>query len=71
MISMYNKLCDKQDGFFFLVGHICIRDKDHQMIFERHINHLNSSNHVCFMVTSLNSILFYNVNNNLKGFHKL
>jgi hypothetical protein len=37
---MYNKLCNKQDGSFFLVGHICIWDKDHQMSFLKHTNHL-------------------------------
>jgi hypothetical protein len=33
MATMYNKLCHKQDVLFFLVGHICIRDKDHQITF--------------------------------------
>jgi hypothetical protein len=32
MSSRYNKLCNKQNhGLIFLVGHICIKDKDHQM----------------------------------------
>ncbi len=33
MTSMYNKLCNKQDHEYFLIGHICKRDKDHQMSF--------------------------------------
>jgi hypothetical protein len=35
MTSIYNKLCNKF-FFFFLVGHICIKDKDHQMSFKRY-----------------------------------
>ncbi len=34
MTSIYNKLCKKK-GFFPLIGHICIRDKDCQMCFKR------------------------------------
>ncbi len=34
---------------FILIGHICIRDKDHQMSFKIHTNHSISSNCVCFM----------------------
>jgi len=34
---------------FLLVGHICTRDKDHQMSFKIHTNHLISSSCVCFM----------------------
>jgi len=29
---MHNKLCNKQDGFNFLISHICVKDKDHQMV---------------------------------------
>jgi hypothetical protein len=69
---MYNELCNKQNDSFFLVGHICIRDKDHQMNFKKHINHLISSNQcACFMKTFSSFIIFYNVNNNFKGFRKL
>jgi len=37
MTTMYNKLCHKQDVLFFLVGHIYIRDKDHQMSFKNKV----------------------------------
>jgi hypothetical protein len=33
MTTMSSKLCHKQNVLFFLVGHICIRDKDRQMSF--------------------------------------
>jgi hypothetical protein len=33
MTSMYIKLCNKQDGCFFLVCHICIQDKNNPMGF--------------------------------------
>jgi hypothetical protein len=26
--------------FFLLIGHVCIMDKDHQMKFNKYINHL-------------------------------
>jgi hypothetical protein len=50
MISMYNKLCNYQDGLFFFGNHICIRDNDHQMNLKKHTNHLISSSCVYFMV---------------------
>jgi len=71
MISMYNTLCNNQNGFFFLVCHICIRDEDHQMSFKRQINDLISSSCAYFMVAYSSYILSYNVNNNSKSFHKL
>jgi hypothetical protein len=57
--------------FFLLVGYICIRDKDHQMNFKKHTNHLISWSCVWFAITFSFSIIFYNVNNNSKSFHKL
>jgi len=68
---MQNKLCIKQVDCFFLVYHICIRDKDHQMSFKRHKNYLISLNHACFIIAFSSLILFDNVNNSFKGFHKL
>jgi len=67
MTSGYSK-----DGFYFLVGHICIlRDKNHQMNFKIHKSHLIMLSRVFFMATFLCFILFYNVNYKLKNFHKL
>jgi len=41
MSSMYNKLCNEQNhGLIFLVSHICIKDKDHQMSFKRYANQI-------------------------------
>jgi hypothetical protein len=68
---MYNKLCNKQDGLFSLIIHICVRGKYQKMSLKRHINHLISSSHVYFMVSFSSFILFYNVNNSSRGFHKL
>jgi hypothetical protein len=42
MTSLSTKLYNKQDGLFFLVVHICIMDKGHQMSFKKHANHLIS-----------------------------
>jgi hypothetical protein len=71
MTSLYNKLCNKQHGIFYLLGYICIKNKDHQMNSKRHKNHLISSNHAYFMVAFSSSILFCNANNNFKVFHKM
>jgi hypothetical protein len=37
--------------YFLLVGHIYIKDMDHQMSFKRHTNNLISFNHAWFMET--------------------
>ncbi len=71
MTSMYNKLCNKQDGLFLLVCHICIRNKDHQMSLKTHTKHLISSNHFCFMATISSFIDFCNVTRIYKGLHEL
>jgi hypothetical protein len=71
MTFMHNKLCNKQDGFFSSSRSYLHKGQDHEMSFKRHINHLISSAHVCFMATFSFSIIFCNVNNNFKGFHKL
>jgi hypothetical protein len=68
---MYNKLWNKQDGFFLLVGHVCIKKNDQQISLKGHKNHLISSSHVCFMATFPSFVLSYNVNNNSNGSHKL
>jgi hypothetical protein len=70
MSSMYNKSHHKQDGFFPLVGHICIMDKDHWMKFKIHTNHLISSSCLYFITSFSFSIMFYNVNNSSNVFHK-
>ncbi len=56
---------------FLLVSYVYIREKDHQMSFKRNTNHLISLNCACFMTIISSFILFYNVNNGSKGFHKL
>jgi hypothetical protein len=71
MTSMYNKLCNKQDGSFSLIIHIFIKGKDHKMSLKTHTNHFISLNHAYLMVSFSFSILFYNVNNSFMGFHKL
>ncbi len=48
---MHNKLCNKQDGLFSSSRSYLHKGQDHEMSFKRHINHLISSNHVCFMAT--------------------
>jgi hypothetical protein len=53
--------------YFILVGHICTRDKDDEMSFKIHKNHLMSSSCVCFMATFASLILFCNVNNSFTG----
>ncbi len=55
---------------FFLVGHVCIKDKDHQISLKGHKNHLISSSHVCFMAAFPSFVLSCNVNNNYNGSHK-
>jgi ATP/ADP translocase len=51
MTFMHNKLCNKQDGLFSSSRSYLHKGQDHEMSFKRHINHLISSNHVCFMAT--------------------
>jgi hypothetical protein len=53
-------------GCFTLASHIFMRDKDHKMNLKRHASHLITSSWTCCI-----TIIFYNVNNNSKHFHKL
>jgi len=58
---MHNKLCNKKDDFF-LIGHICIRDYNHQKSKKKY-KPFDFFKCVCFMGRFSYSI-------NLKGFHK-
>jgi len=41
--------------FLLLIGHICIRDKHHQMNWKKHTNHLISSSHAYHMTHLISS----------------
>jgi hypothetical protein len=66
---MYKKIFNKQNRFIFNRSYIYVKDKDHQMSFKKHTNHLIPSSCACLLTSFSFSILFCNVNNNFKGFH--
>jgi hypothetical protein len=71
MTSMYNKLCNKQNGLFSSNMSYLQKGQKSSNEFFKTYKPLNSSNSTCFMANFSFSILFYNVNNSFKGFHKL
>jgi len=47
---MYNKLCNRQDGFFSNRSYLQ-KNKDHQMKIKKHTNYFISLNHVYFVAS--------------------
>ncbi len=74
MTSMYNKLWKKQNEFSFYSSRwqVIFASRTKIIKSKKHTNHLISSiNCVCSIIIFSSFILFYNVNNNFKRFHKL
>jgi len=69
MTSIYNKLWNKQDELFFLKSSHLQMGQGSWNEFKRRTNHFISWNHACIIITFESSILFCNVNNNLKSFY--
>jgi hypothetical protein len=67
---MYNKSHHKQDGFFPFSGSHSHNGQGSLNEVLNTYNHLISSSCLYFITSFSYSILFYNVNNSFKAFHK-